>query len=86
LESVARELRAEFDYVLIDAPSLDTHPFAMTLGELTDGAILVLESSGTPRDVVVQAKRRIEESHVPLLGIVLNEPLRTPHLWSRMLK
>lgn len=87
LESIVSELRAEFDYVLVDAPSLDADPFAMVLGELTDGVILVLDSSGTPRDVACQAKRRIERANVPLLGIVLNEPPRpSPRLWGGILK
>jgi Mrp family chromosome partitioning ATPase len=87
LESLMSGLRAEFDYLLIDAPSVEAHPDAMVLARLADGAILVLEASGTPRELVFKAKRSIESANVPLLGVVLNQPEDSfPALLGQILK
>ncbi len=87
LQSRMMELRAQFDYVLIDSPPINAYADAIILGQLADGAILVLESSHTRREAALKAKQNVEAAKVPLLGVVLNK--RTypiPNLVYRLLR
>lgn len=67
-----RELRAEFDYVLLLCPPVSAAPQAQLLGRLADGMILVVEANSTRRDTALQWKAELEEADVRLLGAVLN--------------
>ncbi len=67
------DLRAEFDYVLIDAPPANLYADAITLGRLSDGIILVLQSNSTRREAALKAKEGCENANVRLLGAVLNK-------------
>ncbi len=66
------ELRAEFDYLLIDAPPMSFPADAALVGQLTDGMILVVGSSSTRREPARIAKESLEAAGVPVLGAVLN--------------
>jgi capsular exopolysaccharide synthesis family protein len=66
------DLRAEFDNVLIDVPPISLYADAITLGKLSDGIILVLQSNATRREAARKAKETIETAQVPLIGAVLN--------------
>jgi succinoglycan biosynthesis transport protein ExoP len=67
-----RELREEFDYVLIDAPPLSSCSDAVLLGQMTDGVILVVEANSTRRETARTAKETFEGANVKLLGAILN--------------
>ena len=73
LQSRIGELRKEFAYVLIDSPSVNGYADAILLGKLADGAVLVLESNATRRQVARIAKEDFEAAHVRVLGAVLNK-------------
>lgn len=73
LRSRMTELREKYNYVLIDAPAINGSPVAVLLGRLADGAILVLESDATRREVARVAKESFESAGVRLLGAVLNK-------------
>ncbi len=66
------ELRAEFDYLLMDTPPISSYPDAVLLGRLTDGVILVVGSSSTRREPARIAKESFEAAKVSMLGAVLN--------------
>lgn len=66
------ELRAEFNYLLIDAPPMSFPADAALLGQLTDGVILVVGSSSTRRGPARIAKENLEAATVQVLGAVLN--------------
>ena len=72
LRSRIAELRAEFPYVLINAPPVNLHIDAMLLGQMADGIILILESNVTRRETVRKAKEDLAAANVKLLGAVLN--------------
>ena len=61
-------LQDEFKYVLIDASSSD----ACVFGQISDGAILVIEADSTRRDDAAKAKLSLESAGVRLLGTVLH--------------
>jgi Mrp family chromosome partitioning ATPase len=66
------QLRAEFDYVLVDAPPIDSCSDGALLGQLTDGVVLVVGCNSTRRETARAAKESLEAAGVPILGTVLN--------------
>jgi polysaccharide biosynthesis transport protein len=66
------DLRNTFDYVVIDAPSLDQFAEGVILGQLADGVVLVLESGTTRREEAEQLVADLRSSSVRLLAAVLN--------------
>ncbi len=67
------ELRAQFDFVLVDAPSLSTTNAALVLGAACDGVVLVLKANSSRRDVARKAVEEIKANNVRILGAVLNQ-------------
>ena len=67
------ELRAAFDYVLIDAPPLNICNDAVVLGGLSDGVVLVLKANSSRRDTARQALEQLRAANIPIFGAVLNQ-------------
>jgi Mrp family chromosome partitioning ATPase len=67
------ELSEEFDYVLIDTPPLNEFADAISVGQLADGVVLVLEANVTRRETTQKSKEALESASVNLLGAVLNK-------------
>jgi Mrp family chromosome partitioning ATPase len=67
------DLRNEFDYVLIDAPPLNTYSEGFALGQLADGLVLVLEANATRRETATKVAERLNATQVKMLGAVLNK-------------
>jgi Mrp family chromosome partitioning ATPase len=67
------ELRAEFDFVIIDAPPLTRYADAIALGQVSDGLILVLEADSTRKKAAQMAVANLRSSNVQILGAVLNK-------------
>jgi len=87
LESYLRELAGEFDYLLVDGPSLTSGPQALSVGRAGDGAVLVMESTGVAPHLLLKARKQLQAARVPLFGVVLNqrEPA-LPALLDRLMK
>lgn len=68
-----KELRGEFDYVLIDAPSLSQSNAAVMLACAADGAVLVLKANSSRREVARKVMDDLKTANVHLLGAVLNQ-------------
>jgi Mrp family chromosome partitioning ATPase len=67
------ELRRTFDYVLVDAPPLNSYADAMVFGRLADGVVLVLEANATRREAALRVVERLRATRIPVLGAVLNK-------------
>jgi Mrp family chromosome partitioning ATPase len=67
------DLRKEFDFVLVDAPPLSRYADAITLGQVTDGFVLVLEANATRREVAQMAADSLRAAQIRILGAVLNK-------------
>jgi Mrp family chromosome partitioning ATPase len=67
------ELRKEFDYVLVDAPPLSPYADAITLGQLADGLVLVLEANSTRREAAVRVAENLRGAQIRVLAAVLNK-------------
>lgn len=67
------ELRSAFDYVLIDAPPLNSYADALVFGRLADGIVLVLEANVTRRESALRVVERLQATKIPVLGAILNK-------------
>ena len=67
-----KDLRHEFEHVVINAPPVGLYSDAALLGQSADGLVLVLEANSTRRVAARKAKLALEASNVLVLGTVLN--------------
>ena len=80
------ELRADFDYVLIDGPPLSLGADSIALARLCDGLVVVLQLNRTRRETARMAKKAMEAASVRILGTVLsNRTYPIPEFLYRML-
>lgn len=64
--------RAEYDFVVIDAPPVLVAADALTLATLADGVIFVARYNSTNRMHLGEAIRALDAVSAPVLGVVLN--------------
>jgi Mrp family chromosome partitioning ATPase len=67
------ELRRQFDYILINAPSMGMTANLTQFAQLADGVIFVVEANSTRRETTKRFKKSLEEVRVRVLGVVLND-------------
>lgn len=73
LRLLITELRAQFDYVLMDVAPTSTCQDGIALGTSSDGIVLVLKANSTRRDIARRALRELKAANIPILGAVLNQ-------------
>lgn len=73
LNSQILTLRTVFDYVLIDVEPVNLSKNAALLGQLVEGAVLVIESNSATRESARQTKEILKAANVRILGAVLNK-------------
>src|SRR5439155_6068387 len=73
LRSVIAQLRAKFDYVLIDTPALNVYTDAVAFGLLSDGLVLVVKANSSRREVASNIVKELRKANLRLLGTVLNK-------------
>jgi protein-tyrosine kinase len=67
------ELRAEFNYVLMDVAPFNVCNHAMVFGGLSDGLVLVLKANSTRRDATREITQQLQAANIRMLGAVLNQ-------------
>src|ERR1700730_18700509 len=67
------ELRKEFDYILVDVPPLNQYVDAITMGQIADGLVLVVEANSTRKESARKALETLRAAQVEVLGAVLNK-------------
>ena len=72
LKERLEKLKESFQFILIDAPGINSRSDAAILGQLVDGAILIIEANATRKVAAVKAKEAMEAMNVRLLGCILN--------------
>jgi hypothetical protein len=72
LAARVRELRANFDCVLVNAPPVTRDPITAHLSSLVDGVVLIIEPSFTPREATREVKEEIEAAGGRVLGVILH--------------
>ena len=66
------QLTKEYDWVILDAPPVTTHPDAAALVRLVDGGVLVARADWTRREVAQRALTILQQSGGRVLGVALN--------------
>jgi Mrp family chromosome partitioning ATPase len=80
------ELRADFDFVIIDAPPLHPYSDVLPIARGADGLVLVLQAGLTRRETARAAAASMRNANIPLLGAVLNRrSYPIPDAFYRML-
>ncbi len=72
MEKLLEELRAEYDFVVIDTPPVLTVTDASILARLTDATILILRYGQVQRQVVSRCLDLLDRSGAHLLGVAVN--------------
>jgi capsular exopolysaccharide synthesis family protein len=67
-----QEVRQEFDYILLDAPPVESSSDPAILAAQVDGILLVFDAQGTRRGALRRSIRSLEAVGANLLGMVMN--------------
>src|SRR5205807_8310997 len=73
MESLLKELRQRFKFLVIDSPPVLPVTDAMILSTFVDGVAFVVESGVTDKGAVVRARKVLENVGARILGLVLNK-------------
>lgn len=71
MKTFIKDMRQEFDYVIIDTPPIVPVTDAGIVGSMVDGSILVIRAGKTQRGIVRHAEALLNQSHARLIGHVL---------------
>lgn len=74
LSGLLRELRTEFDVIVLDTPPVLVSADAATLAASVDGVILVVRAGQTDRGAAELARQRVTAAGGRVFGAVLNDP------------
>jgi succinoglycan biosynthesis transport protein ExoP len=73
IEEVLKKLGSLFDVIILDSPPVAAVTDAVVLAQNVDGVVLVVKSFKVGRDLVLQAKRQLEDVDAVLYGVALND-------------
>ena len=76
-------LRKDYDFVIIDTPSVCEYPDAAVLAGLADASVLVLQAESTRFDEAEEARDLLLQAGSPILGGVLNRQKEYLPKWLR---
>lgn len=71
-EEMLHDVEKKYRYTFVDSPPLNLVSDGERIGNLCDGAVLVVRGGATPKNMVKNSIRQLERAGCPLLGIVLN--------------
>jgi len=71
MEQIITQLKKQFDYVILDTPPVSVVTDAAIVGNLVDGALLVVRSKYAAVDSIKLAKKKLEEVGIKIFGVVL---------------
>jgi capsular exopolysaccharide synthesis family protein len=72
METLITEMRAEYDFIILDTPPVLTVTDASLLGRLSDATILILHYGNAPKHVVQRCIDVLDRSGAHLLGVAVN--------------
>lgn len=73
IHEIGERYRSEYDYIVFDAPSLNSWPEQLSLIEHADRTVFVVEANRTPGPAAQKQLRLIEEAGANVVGVVLNK-------------
>ena len=71
MSDLIREVRTQFEYVIIDTPPVIPVTDAVVVGALVDGVILVIKAGETQRGIVSRTTELLNQAHAKVVGHVL---------------
>lgn len=74
LRGLLKQLRTEFDVILLDTPPVLVSADAATLAASADGVVMVVRAGQTDRGAAELARQRVVAGGGRVLGVVLNDP------------
>lgn len=83
LESMFREMKEEYDFILLDSAPISYMSDAIVLSRSVDGVILTVRQNYMPVTLINRALSKIMVTKTPIIGGVLNRSMRKP---SKLLK
>ena len=72
METLLTEMRAKYDFIILDTPPVLTVTDAAVLGRLSDATAIILRYAKAPRHVVQRCIDLLDRSGAHLLGVVVN--------------
>lgn len=76
MEKLLKELETEYEYVVVDTPSLGEVADGMVIGKFCDGVLLVMEPEVVEENKARTVKGELERSGCKILGIVVNKEMK----------
>lgn len=73
MESLIYQLKAIYDYIIIDTPPVLPVTDSQILASKVDGAILVVRAEVTKKDNLINAKKSLEKVNANIIGAVMND-------------
>lgn len=71
MKSFVAQIRARYDYVIIDTPPIIPVTDAGLVGAHTDGVIMVIQANRTQKGVVKHGQNLLRQAHAKMLGYIL---------------
>jgi capsular exopolysaccharide synthesis family protein len=72
IDGLLARFHAQYDFIVVDAPPVNSYADTSVLSTKVDGVILVVEADRTPVAEAESAKRQLDKIGVRILGVVLN--------------
>jgi capsular exopolysaccharide synthesis family protein len=84
--SMVERMKAQAEWVLLDAPPVNEYNDAIALCPEIDGAVFVIQADKTKWEVAQKVKQRLEDAGIRVVGAVLNRrKIYTPEWIYRLL-
>ncbi len=71
MKDLLRDLRTQYDYILIDTPPVIPVTDSAILGAIADGVILVIKAGETQRGIIGRSCELLNQAHAKIIGHVL---------------
>jgi len=71
MTDLIRQLRSQFEYILIDTPPVIPVTDAVIVGTFVDGVLMVIRAGETQRGIVNRASQLLNQAHAKMIGHVL---------------
>lgn len=83
-DKMIRELREEYDYIIIDTPPLGSVIDSAIVARVTDGVIIVMEAYKINYKFARNVKEQLEKVNCRILGVVMNKvPMDTKKYYEK---
>ncbi len=72
MRTMLEELRARYDFIILDSPPVLPVTDAVVLAREVDGVVQVVKGHDTPRELIRRARDQLVQANAHLLGAVIN--------------